>query len=320
MEAADILGPKRMKQRRHGRTLKRVLVVHKDSTFKQEAIDKADSSFLRLIEEGNKAVCNMAQTHEQHYRSIDAVRRELERRGIEVSVINRNTPVVLAPNTDLVVTVGGDGTFLHAARQVGGVPMLGVNSAKPSSLGHYCLADSDTFASILDAIDSGHLRWHKIARLQLVLNGKELPVPVLNEVLVHDACPAGTARYILTVRGREEVQRSTGIYIGPAAGTTAVMRSAGGKILPITQRQFQYLVREPGMRPTESWKLLRGILSAGEELKVLSQMPDGMLYLDGKYGVKYDFKRGDELVVKLHPVDVWAYVDTQVNRRYQEIR
>lgn len=110
------------------------------------------------------------------------------------------------------------------------------------------------------------------------------------------------------------------MYISPPSGSTAVNRSAGGKILPITQRQFQYLVREPGMRPDETWKLLGGILSPRSEVRVISQMTDGRLYVDGKYGFIHEFLRGDELIVRLHPHDVKAYIDPNINKRYQLIK
>lgn len=309
-----------MSKNHRSRALKRVLLVHKHSTYQQEAIIRQDPAFLRLVAEGSKAVCNMQETHAQHYRTVEFVRDTLQARGAEVRVLTRDDKLELAPDCDLVVTVGGDGTFLHCARDAAGVPMLGVNSAKPSSLGHYCLADIDTFAGHLDEIASGARRYYKVARLQLVLNGTPLPVPVLNEVLIHDANAAGTTRYVLSARGREEVQRSSGIYIGTAAGSTAVMRSAGGKIIPVTQRKFQYIVREPGMRPSENWTLLRGILNGTEELRVLSQTPDGMLFIDGKFGSTFAFRRGDELVARLHPVPVLAYIDPNVNKRYRVIR
>ncbi|MBC7999795.1 MAG: hypothetical protein IAF58_17710, partial [Leptolyngbya sp.] len=174
--------------------------------------------------------------------------------------------------------------------------------------------------AVLDQVLAGTRRWYRLARLELVLNGTALPVPVLNEVLIHDLSPAGTCRYILAIGEEKEIQRSSGIYISPASGSTAVNRSAGGKILPITQRQFQYLVREPGMRPDEKWNLRGGILSPTADVRVISQMTDGRLYVDGKYGYVHEFLRGDELIVRLHPQDVRAFIDPAINKRYQLIK
>ncbi len=309
-----------MKKQHPGRTLRRVLVIHKDSTYQTEAIEKKDPRFLKLIADGSEVVRTVSSSHEQHLLSLAQVEQALIERGIPYDVVNRQTGYVVADDVDLKLTVGGDGTLLYTAREHSDIPILGVNSAKPSSLGHFCLADGDTIGQVLDDIISGKLRWYRLARLQLKLNGVVLPVPVLNEVLVHDLSPAGTCRYILNVGDTTEVQRSSGIYVSTASGSTAVNRSAGGKILPITQRQFQYLVREPGIRPGEDWKLLGGALSPHAELKVTSQMAEGRLYVDGKYGYVHDFLRGDELVVSVHPQDVRAYIDPTVNSRYKVIK
>ena len=74
------------------------------------------------------------------------------------------------------------------------------------------------------------------------------------------------------------------------------------------------------MRPTEDWTLCGGVLSPDSEVHLISQMPDGRLFVDGKFGYTHDFVRGDELVVRIHPQDVRAYIDPAVNRRYQAIR
>ncbi len=309
-----------MKQLNPGRTLRRVLVIHKDSTYQTQALEKKDTRFLKLLAEGSEVVKTVPKTHEQHLHSLAQVVAALEARGIAYDVVNRAEPFTVAEDVDLIITVGGDGTFLHSARECSNIPILGVNSAKPSSLGHFCLADGDSFGEVLDTIISGTRRWHRLARLQLVLNGEELAVPVLNEVLVHDVHPAGPCNYILTIGDTTEVQSTSGIYISTASGSTAVNRSAGGRILPITQRQFLYLVREPGMRPGVDWKLRKGALSPHAQVKIVSRMTDGRIYADGKYGKEYPFLQGDELIVRLHPQDVRAYIDPTVNNRYQVIK
>jgi NAD+ kinase len=308
-----------MKQHNPGRTLRRVLVIHKDSTYQTEALEKKDPRFLKLIADGSEVVRTVPKSHEQHLASLAQVEQALTERRIAYDVVNRQSEFTIASDVDLIVTVGGDGTFLHSARECSNIPILGVNSAKSTSLGHFCLADGDTFGEVLDGIVSGKRRWYRLARLQLLLNGEALPVPVLNEVLIHDVHPAGPCNYILTIGDATEVQSTSGIYISTASGSTAVNRSAGGRILPITQRQFLYLVREPGMRPGQDWKLRAGALSPQAQVKIVSRMTDGRIYADGKYGKEYPFLRGDELIVRLHPEDVRAFIDPTVNSRYQVI-
>ena len=144
-----------MKKHNPGRTLRRVLIIHKDSTYQTEAIEKKDARFLKLIAEGSEIVKTVPRSHEQHIQTMAQVEKALAVRGIAYDVVNRQFHADIARDVDLIVTVGGDGTFLHSARESMGIPILGVNSAKPSSLGHFCLADGDSFGEILDGILSG---------------------------------------------------------------------------------------------------------------------------------------------------------------------
>lgn len=298
------------------RTIANVLVVQKLTTYEMDVLIAKDERTIQLLSKGDPAVAHLIPTYEEHQKTLKSVIAELERRSIAYKVATRGEVGETIEGVDLVITVGGDGTFLHCARKTMGVPLVGVNSATASSLGHFCIANRENFATVLDDIIAGKKKCYRIVRLALYKNGVQLPSAVLNEVLISHSCPAGMARYIFRSRGREEFQRTSGIWIGTAAGSTGALRSAGGKYIPCTQRQFEYVVREPAIRPTEDWKLLRGVLQDNETLSIVSQMLEGMLYVDGQY-VTYEFKRGDELVVKVHPEDLQAFINPDVNKRYK---
>ena len=62
-----------MKQLNPGRTLRRVLVLHKDSTYQTQALEKKDPRFLKLLAEGSEVVKTVSKAHEQHLQSLDQV-------------------------------------------------------------------------------------------------------------------------------------------------------------------------------------------------------------------------------------------------------
>jgi NAD+ kinase len=166
--------------------------------------------------------------------------------------------------------------------------------------------------SVLDQIESDAIAPHKILRLQLSVNGAVLPELVLNEVLVAHTNPAATSRYFIESRAVKEEQRSSGIWIGPPAGSTGSLRSAGAPVMKITDHRFQYFVREPCMRPTENWQLIHGVLAEDDELHIVSQMRTGNLYLDGQH-IDYQFGIGDKLIVKASPNYLLSYIEPDVN-------
>ncbi len=297
--------------------LRKVLIVYKKSTFQIQAVERRESRFIRLLEEGHDSVTRVKVAHAEHYDVLDTLKSILTDRGIEVKALARADLNRTVKNVDLVISVGGDGTFLDASHFLDVVPLLGVNSSKSSSFGHFCLANETNLAATLDQIENDQIEPLKLLRLELELNGELLPELVLNEVLICHSNPAGTSRYFLQIDQSREEQRSGGIWIGPPGGSTGAIKAAAGTVLPIAERNFQYIVREPGPRPYESWSLLRGLLSEDTEIKITSQMRTGSLYIDGQH-IDYGFGLGDELTVRVSKKNLISYVAPDVNDIFQK--
>src|SRR5262249_5291908 len=215
-------------------------------------------------------------------------------------------------DVDLVISVGGDGTFLDASHYVESIPLLGTNSSRSSSFGHFCLANQGNLGRILDEIQSGELEPLPLLRLELELNGSTLPELVLNEVLICHSNPAGTSRYFLEISDVREEQRSGGIWVGTPAGSTGALRAAGAPLLPIDAQLIEYVVRDPGPRPKDNWQLLGGTLPRHTKIRAVSQMRTGALFIDGQH-IDYAFGLGDELVASASPCDLMAYVSAKAN-------
>lgn len=257
------------------------------------------------------SVTRVKVAHEEHYSALEAVKTELSNRGINFEALARVDVTGPITDCDLVISVGGDGTFLDASHFVQDVPLLGVNSSRSSSFGHFCLANEGNLAQVLDEIEGGREPC-KLLRLELELNGDVLPELVLNEVLICHSNPAGTSRYFIEINGKREEQRSSGIWVGPPAGSTGAIRAAGGVILPIIDQQYQYIVREPCPRPNEHWSLLKGLEQRDVTMTVTSQMRTGALYIDGPHA-DYGFALGDVVVIRPSKTDLIAFVNPQVN-------
>ncbi len=221
----------------------------------------------------------------EHQRTVAAVRDCLRTRSIEFTEIvpDRATPRELSclGAADLVLSVGGDGTFLAVSHYVADGAILGVNSAPRDSVGHFCAARRTDVGRFLDAILEGRLRPVRLLRLQLELNGRRVPFPVLNDLLVVHRCAASTTRYRLRVGARSEEHRSSGIWISTPAGSSAGIRSAGGRLMPTGSRRFQYRVRELYREPGRSYRLAAGFVDGDEALVVTSAMSEGRIFLDG---------------------------------------
>lgn len=272
----------------------RVLVVLKRSSWRKWIEEERDARIERLVAAEDETVRRMRPGHQAHTETIEEVRRALYDLGAEATYTEHPHHFRVEGRCDLVVTVGGDGTLLAASHGIGaGVPLLGVNSAPMQSVGFFCAAKKGRAKAALAAALSGDLKRVELTRMRVELDGALLHDRVLNEALFCHASPAATSRYILRLvqqrdrgKAREidvEEQKSSGLWVGPAAGSTAAQRSAGGKVLPLTSGKLQYVVREPYRIEGHMLRLAQGLFDEDQALEIKSKMRQARVFLDGDH-------------------------------------
>lgn len=135
---------------------------------------------------------------------------------------------------DLVIVVGGDGTFLHAARSLvdSDIPLVGVNLGR---LGFLVDISPDEMADRLNEILDGHYREERRALLHAYVerDGQRVEEGVaLNDVVVHKW---NTVRVIECQTYVDDAlvhrQRSDGTIVSTPTGSTAYALSGGGPII-----------------------------------------------------------------------------------------
>lgn len=278
----------------------RVIVVVKRTTYQAYVREARDERVQRLIREDDPTVRRLVASNAEHEGTVAEVERALERVRAKVTWIRRADIPFDAKGAALVVTVGGDGTLLAASHSVAATPLLGVNSAPSHSVGFFCAAKRDDFADTLERALAGRLRRVTLSRMEVLLGKKAIARRVLNEALFCHASPAATSRYILELGDRVEQQKSSGFWIGPAAGSTAAQHSAGGRILPLESRTLQLVVREPYNPAGVRLRMTRLLVGDGAEVVVRSKMDDARIFIDGPHDV-FRVRLGDRLVFRRSP-------------------
>ncbi|HMV47578.1 MAG TPA: hypothetical protein PLD20_15990 [Blastocatellia bacterium] len=254
-----------------------------------------------LAKQGDATAKRLLAADAEHNRTIEEVRKTLRRRKIPFSEcpltdLDARVKGQLAI-ADFVVSIGGDGTALASSHYVRHGAMIGVNSAPGDSVGHFCSVHRRNFAERLDAILKDEWKPVELARLLITLDGKPLPELALNDVLIAHDCPASTTRYLIQIGDHEEEQRSSGLWISTAAGSTAGIGSAGGKKMPRRSKRIQYLIRELYREPNRTYQFTRGFLETGETITIASKMAQGELYVDGARTM-YPFPFGTRAQIK----------------------
>lgn len=186
--------------------------------------------------------------------------------------------------------------------------MLGINSDPSTSLSLFSCCDRKNFREKLDLAIAGKLPGMKLNRMAIEVNGKAQPMLAFNDVLFAHRNPAAMSRYGLTVDGAAEKHRSSGMWISTAAGSTAGIRAAGGKRMPIASTALQYRVREPYTWPNPSYRLEHGFAKKEIGLEVL--MTEAALWVDGSR-TRVDVGLGDRVALRpaAWPLTVLGYDD-----------
>ncbi|MFC7156682.1 NAD(+)/NADH kinase [Halomarina halobia] len=143
-------------------------------------------------------------------------------------------PVDEMDTCDLVVSIGGDGTFLFAARGARDTPIMGVNLGEVGFLNATSPGESvETVRGVVAAYEDGSMDVLTMPRVQATGEGWTLP-PSLNEVVVMGGQRGHGNGVDLEVRvdgARYADGRADGVLVSTPTGSTAYNLSEGGPLV-----------------------------------------------------------------------------------------
>ena len=140
----------------------------------------------------------------------------------------------LRTGTDLVCSLGGDGTFLRTARAIddSGVPALGVNLGR---VGFLAKVDADGLERALDQVAAGDYAVEERLRISASVQRDDGPAEThacLNEVVVARGSRVRMIQLAVEVGDSHlATYVADGVVVATPTGSTAYSFSAGGSIL-----------------------------------------------------------------------------------------
>jgi NAD+ kinase len=146
-------------------------------------------------------------------------------------------PVAAMAGRDLVVSIGGDGTLLFVAREVGSTPIVGVNLGEVGFLN--AVAPEDAVGVVADLVADldaeGAVAGRELTRLRATGVDAEWSLePALNEVVVHGPRRGhgGGATVEVRVDGQPYTEsHADGVLVATPTGSTAYNLSEGGPLV-----------------------------------------------------------------------------------------
>ena len=142
-----------------------------------------------------------------------------------------NSENFIVKKSDLLISIGGDGTMLNCARKYGSheIPILGINLGNLGFLND--IAPENLTESLLSILEGGFVE-DKRFFLETSLDQKKQRHLALNEVVIHSGEMAQLIEFDLYV---DDIfvyrQKSDGLIISSPTGSTAYSLSAGGPIV-----------------------------------------------------------------------------------------
>ncbi len=188
----------------------------------------------------------------------------------------------IGQHADLLITLGGDGTLLSAARHAPDrVPIIGVNMG---TLGFLTEIRVEEFPSVLELVLAGDFEAEPRVTFEVEVRGEERKEKfrVLNDVVINKGALARIIEMWVEVSGLFVSSfRADGLIVATPTGSTAYNLSAGGPIIYPTMNAVvitpicpHMLTNRPLVLP-DTFEVEIGILNQREEV---------FLTLDGQEG------------------------------------
>jgi NAD+ kinase len=212
--------------------------------------------------------------------AVDQAVRRLEHLGVEATEMHRDVPADLA-GADLVLTLGGDGTFLAGSRLAApqDIPILGVNLGR---LGFLTELEKDELEDGLGRFLRGEYRLEERTMLQVTLSRDDEirdRMIGLNEVVVDHSGEARILRLEIDVGGQAVgVIDADGAIVATATGSTAYALASGGPILEPTLRDLVLVPMNPfalTVRPI--------VFAPGQDVTLRVVRGPAEMYVDGAH-------------------------------------
>ena len=243
---------------------------------------------------------------------------EIERERIAQQTgcaVEEVAPGKLAANVDLILVLGGDGTMIATARQMGDaeVPVLGINYG---GLGYLAEFRIEELYAALESILAGNYRLDKRVMLAVeLLRGDESVARnrVLNDVVINKSALAR----IIEIEAYLNEQfvnafRADGLIVSTPTGSTAYNLSAGG---PIIFPSMDAVVITPICPFTLSNRPIVVPDDSSIELRLKTDQENVTLTLDGQVGLP--LKVEDRVVI--HKSRTTFNLVQPTNRNYFDV-
>jgi NAD+ kinase len=252
-----------------------LLVVH---TGREEATEVA-----RRVEKvlgDNKIGLRVLSAEAVDRGSLHLAPDDMRALGVDIEVVDADENA--AHGCELVLVLGGDGTFLRAAELArnAGIPVLGVNLGR---IGFLAEAEADAIDSVLDRVINRDYRVETRMTLDVLVRAEGQIISrgwALNEASLEKAPRLGVLGVVVEIDGRPvSAFGCDGVLVATPTGSTAYAFSAGG---PVVWPELEAIL----VLPSNAHALFaRPMVTSPDAMVAVEVEPDGhdaLVFCDGR--------------------------------------
>lgn len=281
-----------------------VYIIQKQTTLERYTQRNLNVDFFDYLERDRQTSGPLQHAHKEHIKSRKILIKCLQKHSLKYKIFNLDELAQnnicffndkcpqsgLRPKKKLVISLGGDGTLLHASHHVGDdIFLLGINSCPEHSVGHMCPIVPKHIEKAIDCFVNNDFNAISVRRLKLEASRKQILPLALNDVLLCNRHPAATSRYQISTHSikdnleiNSEKQMSSGLWISSAAGSTAAISAYGFQKSEISSSDIHVAVREPYTPRNETLNLQKFTINGDKQsLLFFSRMRQGLVCVDG---------------------------------------
>jgi hypothetical protein len=186
-------------------------------------------------------------------------------------------------NKEMIITLGGDGTFLSASHFLENQIILGINDNPTRSEGYLTTTNLKNLKKKIRDIKEKRIKIKEYSRENIKLFKKKyctVTERALNETYFGNSNPHHPSNYELSYRNKKEFQRSSGILISTGTGSTAWYKAMGGRKYRKTKSQLRFRIRELFIGRLFKSRIRKGRINPHEKLTIISKINHGILAID----------------------------------------
>lgn len=268
---------------------------------------KAQAQFY--IESSGGSFQEYVEEHEKFQQSFLEVQTQLSR-VIKNKVVEREfVPSYIFSEKNIIIVVGQDGLVANVAKYSKNIPIVAVNPDEERYDGVLLPFNIKNFLNGVNSVINESFSFKKMKFAEAVLNDGQKLLAV-NDLFIGISSHS-SARYKITLNGKEEVHSSSGVIVSTKTGSTGWLSSifnmvygiVGSKKLKyptLNEEDLYFAVREPFKSKRTQTDICGGCIKKGNKLIIESLMPNnGFIFSDGIEQDFLQFNSGATVEIRL---------------------